>query len=575
MSRRTSILVAAVALAIHFGLAVDTARRISVTFDEYWHLPVGVLNASQGRFDFERHNPPLARMWCAIPVLLAHTKTDFADQPLRMEQYGHLFQEANPANWRVLYFHGRLTQCLLSVLIGVMLYAWVLEMFGDGAAALAALLWSFCPNILASASVVTTDLAACGGFVSVLYATWRFAAHPSFARGALVGFALGVALLGKFTAIILVPLAPICWGLFRRDLAAEGIISTTATEVRVSGQRLAAAWGIAFAVGLLVFNAGYLFRGTGTLLRDYSFESPTLRSIQSHFGWLGWLPLPVPRDGLLGIDQQSLLMQSPHPVFLDGAWSDRGFPHYYLMALLYKLPHPLQGLLCLAALRWIRPGTLPRRTALLAGLLIPAGLLILLASISRMQLGVRYVLPAIPLFIAVAAQAARWTTTERKWTRLFVPGLALLATASLRHHPHHIAYFNELAGGPEAGFVHLIDSNIDWGQDLDRLKEYVDANRAGPIGLAYFGSIRPGTIGLRYRLPPSGHPEPGTYAVSISLVMGRPDALVDQDGHVHTAGLDEYGYFRPFAPVARIGYSIEVYRIGPLDVMEWNAAHRR
>ena len=338
---------------------------------------------------------------------------------------------------------------------------------------------------------------------------------------------------------------------------------------------MAAAWGIAFAVGLLVFNAGYLFRGTGTLLRDYSFESPTLRSIQSHFGWLGWLPLPVPRDGLLGIDQQSLLMQSPHPVFLDGAWSDRGFPHYYLMALLYKLPHSLQGLLCLAAFRWIRPGTLPRRTALLVGLLIPAGLLVLLASLSRMQLGVRYVLPAIPLFIAVAAQAARWTTTERKWTRLFVPGLALLATASLRHHPHHIAYFNQLAGGPEAGFVHLIDSNIDWGQDLDRLKEYVDANRAGPIGLAYFGSIRPGTIGLRYRLPPSGHPEPGTYAVSISLVMGRPDALVDQDGHVHTAGLDEYGYFRAFAPVARIGYSIEVYRIGPLDVMEWNAAHRR
>jgi hypothetical protein len=574
MSRRTSLLIAAVALTIHFVLAVDAARRMSVTFDEYWHLPVGVLNASQGRFDFERHNPPLARMYCALPVLMSNARIDFANEPLRMEQYGHRFQDANPDNWRSLYFRGRLMQCGLSVLIGAMLYAWVRAMFGDGTATLATLLWSFCPNILASAAVVTTDLAACGGVVATLFATWRFTEVPTFRRAAVVGLALGVALLGKFTAIILVPLAPCCWWLFRRDLVSRGIASA-AVESNPPRRQPLAAWGVVFAVGLLVFNAGYLFRGTGTPLRDYPFESPTLRSLQTGVAWLGWLPLPVPRDGLLGIDQQSLLMQSPHPVYLDGAWSDRGFPQYYLLALLYKLPHPLQALLCLAAFCVVRPGVLLRRAGLLAGLLLPAAVLVVLASLSRMQLGLRYVLPAIPLLIVVAAQTARWATLDRRRTRMALLGMAILSAASLRYHPHHIAYFNELAGGPDAGYSHLIDSNIDWGQDLDRLKDYVDANRTGPIGLGYFGSIRPGTIGLKYRLPPAGHPEPGTYAVSISLVMGRPDALVDESGDVHTAGLDEYGYFRAFNPVATLGYSIEVYRISPLDVLEWNASRRR
>jgi hypothetical protein len=363
--------------------------------------------------------------------------------------------------------------------------------------------------------------------------------------------------------------------MFRRDRRATASAENAAAGSASGPRSLIVRWVVCFLLAMFVFNAGYLFRGTGTRLSDYPFESRTLRNIQSRFAWLGALPLPVPRDGLLGIDQQSLLMKSVHPVFLDGSWSERGFPRYYLMALLYKMPHPLQALLLVAAYLTVRPGVISRRGWALASILLVAVVLATLASISHMQLGVRYVLPVFPLLAVIAAQTARHVSEVHSRMRTLVVTLTALFIASVWHHPHHLAYFNEWAGGPIDGREHLVDSNIDWGQDLLRLRDYVEANRPGPIGLAYFGSVLPGSVGLKYRIPPSWRPEPGTYAVSVNFVMGRPTGLADENGAVRGAGVDEFGYFRAYEPVARIGHSIDLYRITPLDVLEWDAARRR
>jgi hypothetical protein len=57
--------------------------------------------------------------------------------------------------------------------------------------------------------------------------------------------------------------------------------------------------------------------------------------------------------------------------------------------------------------------------------------------------------------------------------------------SSLGVYPHSLSYFNELVGGPANGHAHLLDSNIDWGQDLLLLKEWLDAHpEASPLGLA-------------------------------------------------------------------------------------------
>ncbi|MCA9115864.1 MAG: hypothetical protein KDA79_12330 [Planctomycetaceae bacterium] len=292
-------------------------------------------------------------------------------------------------------------------------------------------------------------------------------------------------------------------------------------------------------------------------------------------GWLRHIPLPVPRDYVEGLDRQRQIMESQHPVFLDGAWSTEGFPQYYLMTLLWKLPHALQGLLLLAVLWVLRPKREPPLWRTQLFLAFPVVVLLAVASSSGMQLGLRYILPMFPFVLLAAAQTARWCSWRKyRWRTVLVALLIAVWPLSLRYHPRHLAYFNEAAGGPVEGRWHLLDSNLDWGQDLRELKAWLDS-RPQPVadlGLAYFGTMPPEALGIVYEIPPSHQPAPGWYAVSVNFVMGRPHQLRTPEGTFRSVGLDEFGYFRFFEPRARIGSSIDVYHLTPADVSRWQYA---
>jgi hypothetical protein len=284
------------------------------------------------------------------------------------------------------------------------------------------------------------------------------------------------------------------------------------------------------------------------------------------------LPVPLPRDYLEGLDAQRAIMEGAHPVFLDGQWSVTGFPEYYPKTLLYKLPHVTQFLVVVGGLLWIaRPrGTHPWRTRALV--LAPIVLLLGIAGGTAMQLGVRYVLPVLPLLMLCGARVgANLAGLKPTFRAVISAGLTVGFLASLRFHPHHLTYFNEYAGGPVGGRQHLLDSNLDWGQDLNLVKPFMDEHQLSTIGLAYFGTVPPELVGIDYSLPPGRTADtaatwslpPGWYAVSVNYVMGRPHVIHQPDGGSHGVGLDEFGYFRDYKPVAGLGYSIDVYRIEP------------
>jgi len=198
------------------------------------------------------------------------------------------------------------------------------------------------------------------------------------------------------------------------------------------------------------------------------------------------------------------------------------------------------------------------------------------ASASGNQLGLRYVFPVIPLLIVFAASAARdWSsaTTIRMGT---VWGTGLLAIAALRFHPHHLSYFNELAGGPSRGVNHLVDSNLDWGQDLHSLRDYLHQHSSPkPLNLAYFGTASPSLLGIENQFPSSPQPQPGRYAISANFIAGRPHMLRDIDGRERQLALDELAPFRFFTPKAMMGYSIAYYEISPEDVARYHAAREK
>lgn len=146
---------------------------------------------------------------------------------------------------------------------------------------------------------------------------------------------------------------------------------------------------------------------------------------------------------------------------------------------------------------------------------------------------------------------------------LIAVSLAATAASALAAFPHQLAYFNELAGGPANGHNHLLGSNLDWGQDLIYLKEWVDSHpEARPFHLAYHGYFDPAQLGLRFPQPPrwwdsparpEASPElpPGWYAVSVNYIRG----------YLWSAPHGTWTRFQELPPVARAGYSVYIYHV--------------
>ena len=189
---------------------------------------------------------------------------------------------------------------------------------------------------------------------------------------------------------------------------------------------------------------------------------------------------------------------------------------------------------------------------------------------------------------SVAASPPAPTWRSRALRAATLAALIWSITSSLWYYPHSLSYFNESVGGPTRGHEHLVDSNIDWGQDLPHLKQWLDAHpEARPLGLAYFGMMDPRVIGIEFTLPPKGPiaradfahptppdlgPRPGWYAVSVCPLRGHRFSLPDGKGGEWYCGEDYFTYFQHFQPVARAGYSIDIYHV---TLTETNRVRRK
>lgn len=550
----------------HFLLGVWTARSLSVTHDEYWHLPVGILNLNTLDFDYEPLNPPLTRI---VAASTAHWATPNCYQGrLSIENdstvYGLSFLRFMGDRHHASYVGGRAGNLGFSLITGIILTVWAWQWWGRAVACVTALLWCTEPTVLAHASLVTPDAGLTCMTIAVWYSFWCYCQCPKIERVVICGVLLGLAQLTKFTAIVLVPLICVAWLIWW--LRQPRVTTNATTRIRLG-------WHPLLLVGmcLVILNFGYLCGETFSTLNQVHPQSKTVRNWVQRVPLLARIPLPFPKAYLVGLDAQKHVMESRHPVYLDGVWSEKGFRFYFLWALWYKLPHVWQVLCLLAGIRlvWDKgDGSLRRQ---LTFVMIPLLTLLGIASLSGMQLGVRYVLPIYPFLCLLAASvfAATGHAIVKRWQPRLLVAVLLLAPLSLRFQPQHLAYFNELAGGVSGGAEHLLDSNLDWGQDLLELKAYLEKHANQRWRVAYFGSIPPGELGLRYDIPPGRGPQPGSYAVSVNFVYGRPHVVFDDQGRPRAVGLEEFGYFRAFQPIKRIGASILIYHIRPSDMLRW------
>ena len=544
--------------ALFLTLTVLSAREKSGTWDETAHLPAGYLHLRFANYDFNREHPPLVKMLAALPLLLVDIKVPHRKWPLdtyKEFEFGHRFlYEANDGDQ--LLFLGRLAVLPLALLLGSVVFLWAKQLFGREAALLALLLYSLEPNILAHSALVHTDLgAACFTFIAV-YCFYRLVQRVSLTHLAFAGVALGLALVTKFSTITLIPILVVLAafvGILQGpiELQLAGVrgrrVSSQVSKLLILCGAMVGMWLLAYGTIWTSYRMGY----EGPLVSERrSIERDLLRTEETSL---------LPRAYLDGLSH--VFKSSKRYAFLMGELSTDGWWYYFIVTFLLKTPLPLLLLLALTPLTLHRLWR-EKPVAVLC-LLVPVLFFFGVASVSRLNIGHRHILPIYPFLIVMASSLLPWALRQRNLVKGGLSALAIwyvISSGSI--FPHYLAYFNEMAGGPSNGYKHLVDSNLDWGQDLKGLKRYMDEHGIRRVWLSYFGTASPDYYGIAYNYLPSYlifHPnaekEPTPYvAVSATNLQGvyLPVLGVSPD------------FFKPLRhrqPIAKIGYSIFLYRM--------------
>lgn len=529
-------------------LALDSARLDSPTMDEQNHIGRGVAFVKTADPRLSLEHPPLTNAISALPLLTMPNLSVPFDHPSwqREPPDVYWYHFAEELLWRSgndvtqMLLLARLPVIGLTLGLALVGFHFARQLWGRPSASLAFVLLLFDPNLLAHGRYVTTDM---GGALFALLATlllWRLWQKPGWdgPRWAWAGVGMGLAFGSKLSMLLFVPI----WGVLA--LLPLWPRNSRSGNGRAAARRL-------FQLGTAgLLSIGVVWAIFGFEWRPFLFQTEPLQALNAFSG-----PMPT---FWAGIEKILLLSGGGRGAYLNGAYSVEGFTAYFPVAFAVKTPLPT--LLALAtAIIWLAAA---RKWRPLALLLTPALLYFAAGMLSALNIGYRHLLPLLPfVYLLIAGLAVR-----RGWTRWLGWGTAVaLLAATLWIHPHYLSFFNQAAGGPAAGHRYLLDSNIDWGQDLLRLQQWMAENDVDQVQLGWFGTADPAYYDLsntplpgfprpeylsRWTIPPfdPAAPAPGVYAISVSNLMELP--LPD-------SGV--YAWFRQREPDARIGYSIWIY----------------
>lgn len=548
-------LIAAFMLWLLFAQAVRGAVISSLASDEGPHLAVGYATLRTGdlRLQPVHIHPPLINVLAGAPLLLDPSLPDprslsgWSISSLSMVTDTVIWQHRPPDG---LALAGRLPIIFLAMLLGAFVCRWAADL--NRKAGLGALfLYVLDPNIVAHAQVITTDM----GVTLLGFIAWYCCFKASeVGKSNLkwtvgVGVALGTALTAKVSAALLAPLLAVAVLLIGRESISRRV------------RRIV-------LIGLVAF---------GVVWAVYGFQ----------VGYIPGVPVPVPAPTHWRI-YQSLLQHydEGHPAFLMGMNSTRGWWYYFPVAFLVKTPLPTLALLVIACVTSLRPLPANRQRPVASAqwnTVWTLGLFPIVhfvtALFSSVDIGYRHLLPILPfLFVFIAIQVSNLLhrlVIPRKRVLGLLPGLVVVVLliwytiGAATIFPYNLTFFNELVGGPDGGYRWLVDSNLDWGQNLKELKTWLSERGIQNVFISQFSPSRPAVYGLQATmLPPSPRaapfahldPAPGWYAIGATTLQGT-----------YTPDVDTFAYFRTVTPTARIGHALFVYHVPEQPRGEWLA----
>jgi len=500
-------------------------RQKSPTWDETHYLGIGKYLLTHFTWDTLGSilHPPLTFFLHDIPLLFFPTPEimPLGDQQSRFWlgaadlKKGNRILMSDRYNGETLFFLSRLFMIPLSIILGVFVFLWAKDLYSTRAGLLALFLYCFSPNILAHARLITPDLSlACFSFLSI-YFYWKFSLLEKKPRHLFFSaLSFGLALVSKYSALLLFPIFMVIFIINAIvDFYSPSSHSFKAMKKDILNLLLL------FCLGAILILVFYGFN-----LSPY-FDGIVFQLKKSKWG---------------------------HAAFLDGSISWEGWWYFFIYAFLLKTPIPTLVFIIIALILRDHLKSLFKKKEFF--LIIPIVSYIIFFSYSRQCVGLRYILPIYPFIFVFVSRILNMWIKPRKVVMGLVIGLSVwYLIGTIRIYPHYLAYFNECVGGPSNGYKYLVDSNLDWGQDLKLLKRYMDAQGIKEIYLDYFGSVDPAFYNISYKKidgNTSLFPK-GWYAVSATKLQG-----------VYSQAREcSYDKLKKKKPVAQIGYSIFVYFI--------------
>jgi hypothetical protein len=445
------------------GLEIAGAVRDSQTNDEGAHLVSGYCEWTLHDFRLDPDYTPLAKLLQSLPLLVLDPSYR-PPAPLwaRADEFalGRDFLYRGDAPWRTMLLCARVVTVAFTAALAVLVAWWTRRRYGETAALIALLLLALDPTVLAHGHFATSDLPV----TFFLFASWiawdawlrRPATVLLLAAGALAALAIGT----KYSAVILIGVFPATW-----------LLANPRPRIPL--------WrGLACLVVAPAF----------VILALYGFNTRSLAQDPILGGKVHSFLAGIPIPGYYffrGFQMLYRFGHGGHLTYFLGAIRSHATPLYFPLAFLVKMP-----LATLAICAWAAFAVFSRRAQLdrgLQSLLGTAALIFAMGIASPLDIGFRHVMPMFPfLFIFCAAVIS----SLRGRARLAAAGsLVLLAAESLAYTPNFVPFFNLAAGGDRAGHRYLLDSNLDWGQDLNRLADWSAENHPRHLCLSYFGSV--------------------------------------------------------------------------------------
>lgn len=537
----------------------STYDIFSQTWDEPFHIAAGMEWLDKGKYTYELFHPPLARIMSALFLYLNGLRgVEGVNSPWiegsAILQAGGMY-EKNLALARI----GILPSFILASLVVAL---WARNCAGKATSLLATLLFTTLPPVLAHSGLATLDMTCAALVAAALFAFNLWLNKPTFPTSFFLGTATGLAVLSKLSSLgFLIVAGCLSVGLYALNLLRTRMSSRN--HIFLMLRRRFAMSVIALFLCSLTIWTGYRF-SIGPIVRS---ENRPHEQIDRILGTRGLLhdvayfalettSIPAP-EFIKGMNDFRRRGNQGHLAYLMGDIRTQGWWYFYPIVILLKTPLPfiilsLIGFSVVTRIILINPEGLQLTVPVIAAVAVLA-----VGMLGHVNNGLRQLLSIYPLLAILAGFGAYKLISLNSRFRVAGYGLVIVLLSwqlisSFSVHPDYLPYFNELARNHPEEVV--VDSDLDWGQDLKRLSRVLKDQGIHAFKIRYNGSeginLDHFDLPAREELKPYNR-ETGWIAISIySLKLGTGRFPYDQ-----------FSWLKDYKPIQKVGKSIWLFYI--------------